>query len=82
MSRISEISTIKPVRGHLPVPASLRVDEQCLDHLRVENNDIVHFSHSIIASMYSKHITNSAPEIKILCTMCVPSVYCVNTFTH
>ena len=44
---------------YIPVPAALGVSEKGLGNLRVEHYDIVHFGHSIVASMQSKHISNS-----------------------
>ena len=49
---------------NIPVPTALRVDDKSLLYLRVEDYDAVHFSHSIVASMQSKHISNSASETK------------------
>lgn len=49
---------------HIPVPAAQRVGEISLHYLRVEYNYIVHFSHSIIACMHCKHISNENSEKK------------------
>ena len=49
-----------------PVPAAIGVGQWGGGNLRVEHYDIVCFSHSIVASMQSKHISNDVSRERMI----------------